>query len=160
MMRPYTPGDLAWVMETADKAWRGINDSYRAALGDELFRLMFPDHETRKGREMRGMCAEHPEQVFICEEGGRPVGFVTVDSDPRLKMGIIGNNAVDPDCGLKGIGQQMYQFVLDRFRAEGLRFANVDTGLDAGHAPARRAYERAGFDTSLASIHYYMKLTP
>jgi ribosomal protein S18 acetylase RimI-like enzyme len=73
-------------------------------------------------------------------------------------MGIIGNNAVDPDCGLKGIGQQMYRFALERFRAEGMAWANVDTGLDEGHAPARRAYERAGFDITISSIHYYRKL--
>jgi hypothetical protein len=54
--------------------------------------------------------------------------------------------------------QQMYAFALDRFRSEGMRWANVDTGLDDGHAPARRAYERAGFDISISSIRYYKEL--
>ena len=158
MMRPYEARDLEWVMRTADKAWRGINASYRKIFGDELFAILVPDEHTRKGAEMRWTCTDHPEVVFICEENGTRVGFVTGIIDRPRGIGIIGNNAVDPDCGLKGIGQQMYRYVLDMFRAEGMRFANVDMGLDEGHAPARRAYERAGFDISISSIRYYMKL--
>jgi GNAT superfamily N-acetyltransferase len=158
MMRPYQKPDCAWIIETADKAWRPINAAYRKAYGDELFPLLVHNPDTRKGVEMRGFCQDHPELVFVCEEGGKRVAFLTILFDRERKMGIIGNNAVDPDCGLKGIGQQMYSFALERFRAEGMVWANVDTGLDEGHAPARRAYERAGFDISISSIRYYRKL--
>ena len=34
----------------------------------------------------------------------------------------------------------------------------VTTGLDDGHAPARRAYEKAGFEKNLPSLTYYKKL--
>ncbi len=157
-MRPYRKADLDWIVQTADKAWRPINASYRKSYGDELFTLLFPTPDTRKGAEMRQTCMEHPEMVYVCEEEGKRVAFLTILFDRAKRMGIIGNNAVDPDCGLKGIGQQMYRFALERFRAEGMRWANVDTGLDEGHAPARRAYERAGFDISISSIRYYRKL--
>ena len=158
MMRPFEPRDLSWVMETADKAWRPINAAYRKAYGEALFAVLVPDPDTRKGAEMRAICGEHPDIVFICEEEGRRVGFVTSLIDRERLIGEIGNNAVDPDCGLKGIGQQMYRFVLGMFRAEGLRYAKVQTGLDEGHAPARRDYERAGFDISISSISYYREL--
>ncbi len=158
MMRPYEPRDRAWIMETADKAWRPINESYRKAYGDELFAVLVPHPDTRKGVELRGFCDAHPDFVYLCEEDGKRVGFLTIDFDLERRIGIIGNNAVDPGCGLKGIGQQMYRFALERFRAEGMSWANVDTGLDEGHAPARRAYERAGFDISISSIRYYRKL--
>jgi hypothetical protein len=39
-----------------------------------------------------------------------------------------------------------------------MRFAMVTTGLDEGHARARRAYERAGFDRSLHFLTYYKEL--
>jgi hypothetical protein len=39
-----------------------------------------------------------------------------------------------------------------------MSYATVQTGLDEGHAPARRAYERAGFDISHSRITYYRKL--
>jgi len=158
MVRSCRADDLAWVMETADKAWRPINAAYRRAYGDELFAILVPDEHTRKGEEMRAICREHPESVFVCEENGRRVGFLTLLFDRGRAIGEIGNNAVDPDCGMKGIGQQMYRFALERFRAEGMRYAMVQTGLDEGHAPARRAYERAGFDVSHSKITYYRKI--
>jgi ribosomal protein S18 acetylase RimI-like enzyme len=65
---------------------------------------------------------------------------------------------VDPDCGLKGIGQQMYGAVFDYFRAHGMTYAQVQTGLDDAHARARRAYERAGFDIAHQDVTYYRKL--
>ena len=158
MMRPYEPQDLPWVMDVANRAWRPINAAYRAAYGEKLFQRIVPNEHFRKGLEMEGICRESPDHVFICEENGRRVGFLTVLFDRERKIGEIGNNAVDPDCGLKGIGQQMYRFALERFRAEGMEFAKVHTGLDEGHAPARRAYERAGFDISHSDITYFMDL--
>jgi hypothetical protein len=56
MVRSYRSEDLPWVVETANKAWRGINAAYRRAYGDELFALLVPDVHTRKGEEMRRIC--------------------------------------------------------------------------------------------------------
>jgi len=130
MIRTCRPGDLAAVVDIANRAWRPINAAYRAAYGDELFNLLFP-----------GI-----------------VGFCNYWFDEEKKIGTIGYNAVDPDCGLKGIGQAMYKAVLEEFRKRGMCYANVHTGLDEGHAPARRAYKRAGFDISHGTVDYYMKL--
>ena len=43
-------------------------------------------------------------------------------------------------------------------RAAGVKVVRVTTGLDWAHAPARRAYERAGFRRHLDSVTYYMEL--
>ena len=160
MLRPYEPGDLEWIMDVANRAWAPINVSYRRILGDELYRILVPAPETRKGEEMRLMCSREPAAVSVCVEGGRRVGFICTATDAARRIGTIGNNAVDPACGLKGIGQQMYRFALERFRAAGMLYAEVSTGLDEGHARARRAYERAGFDISRPQITYYRKLGP
>ena len=96
--------------------------------------------------------------VYICEEDGRIVGFVTFTLNFDQKIGDIGNNAVEPDWRLQGIGQQMYQAVLEYFRAHNMVYAKVHTGLDYAHAPARRAYERSGFNIRHEDVVYYMKL--
>jgi hypothetical protein len=44
-------------------------------------------------------------------------------------------------------------------RANGMKLAAVDTGGDPSHAPARRSYEKAGFDRSISSVHYFKDLT-
>lgn len=158
MIRPYRPGDRAAVVDIADRAWQGIYDAYLDMMGQELFEAIVPDRERGKGKQLARQCDETPERVLVCEEEGRVVGFVTFWLDRERGIGYIGNNAVDPECGLKGRGQEMYRAVLDIFRREGMRFAGVGTGGDPGHAPARRAYERAGFDIVKPDVHYYMKL--
>ena len=52
----------------------------------------------------------------------------------------------------------MYRHVLDHFRARGLRFAHVDTGLDDAHIAARRAYEAVGFDRAVPGVDYWQDL--
>ncbi|MDQ1327844.1 MAG: hypothetical protein QG641_1127, partial [Candidatus Poribacteria bacterium] len=108
--------------------------------------------------QIKSHCEEHPEWVFICEKEGRIVGFITFSLNFDKKIGTIGNNAKDPDSSLKGIGQQMYKAVLDYFRDHDMIYASVHTGLDYAHAPARKAYERAGFNIHHEDVDYYMKL--
>jgi ribosomal protein S18 acetylase RimI-like enzyme len=158
MIRKYKQDDLTVVMDIGNKAWRKIYKMFRETYGDELFQLMVPEDTTTKGNQIKGHCDQHPEWVFICEEDGRIVGFITFSLDLDKKIGTIGNNARDPDCNLKGIGQQMYKAVFDYFREHGMIYASVHTGLDYSHAPARRAYEKAGFNICHEDVDYYMKL--
>jgi ribosomal protein S18 acetylase RimI-like enzyme len=158
MIRELRKEDVPVIADIGDKAWRGIYRMYRETLGEELFNIRCPDCETTKGEQIKAFCAAHPEWVLICEENGAIAGFITFQLDPGLKIGVIGNNAVDPDCGLKGLGQQMYKAALDFFRKNGMTHAQVTTGLDHAHAPARKAYERAGFNIRKEDITYFMKL--
>lgn len=158
MIRKYKPDDLAKIMDIGNRAWREIYKMFRETYGDELFQLMVPDETTFKGEQIRSHCERHPEWVFICEEEGRIAGFIIFTLNFDTRIGEIGNNAKDLDCDLKGIGQQMYKAVLDYFREQGMVYAKVHTGLDYAHAPARRAYERAGFNIHHEDVDYFMKL--
>ena len=40
----------------------------------------------------------------------------------------------------------------------GMRVATVGTGRDSSHAPARRAYEKAGFNVQISSVWLLQKL--
>lgn len=158
MVRPYRNTDLVKVMEIANSAWREIYKMFRQCYGDELFEILVPDEMNFKGLQVKKYIMEHPESAFVCEESGNIAGFITFSLDYERKIGEIGNNAVDPQCGLKGIGQQMYHAMLQHFRDEGMLYAEVRTGLDYAFAPARRAYERAGFNIRHEHVCYYMKL--
>lgn len=159
MMRPLRPEDLPVVADIANRAWAPIMQSSRAELGDVLSDVIRPFGDAlSKGREVEGQARTDPDRFWVCEEEGRVVGFITFALNHERRLGEILNNAVDPACKLKGIGQQMYQAVLARFRAEGMRAAKVLTGLDDAHAPARRAYQRAGFNRSRQSVTYFMEL--
>ena len=158
MIRPFAPADLPAVVAIANAAWQDIYAMFRRRYGDALFAAMVPDATTAKGEQVRHTCETHPERVFVCEVDGECAGFVTFRLDEERRMGEIGNNGVAPACRSRGIGQQMYAAVLEHMRDSGMRFARVHTGLDEAHAPARRAYERAGFDIRHEDVNYYMEL--
>ncbi len=158
MIRPCRAEDVATIVDIGNRAWQPIYDMYAEAYGPELFALTTKDRHSSKGEQIESHWQRHPDWIYVCEEGDAIVGFATFRIDAERRLGEIGNNAVDPDCGLKGIGQQLYAAVLERFRQEGLAFAKVGTGLDEAHAPARRAYERAGIDISHEDVTYFKKL--
>ena len=158
MVRAYRIADLPAIMDIANRAWRGIYRMFRECYGEELFRIVCADETTVKGHQIQAHCEKHPEWIYVAEEEGRIVGFVTFFIDKDKAIGEIGNNAVDPDCGIKGVGQRMYQAVLEHFRAKKMRYACVRTGLDEAHARARKAYERAGFDIRHETVTYFQKL--
>lgn len=73
-------------------------------------------------------------------------------------MGIVGNNAVNPEFAGKGIGSAMYNYIFDEMEKDGMTHVGVYTGRDNAHAPARRAYEKVGFspDCAVCCADYYM----
>jgi GNAT superfamily N-acetyltransferase len=85
---------------------------------------------------------------------------ITRRADPReaSKAGRLRLNAVDPARAGQGIGTAMYEHAVTRMRRAGMKVAMVGTGGDASHAPARRAYEKAGFDACIPSVWMYRKL--
>ena len=86
------------------------------------------------------------------------VGFCIGYARPALGIGEIGNNAVHPDWQRKGIATRLYQYAFEQLRERGMRYVKVHTGGDPSLAPARRAYQKAGFDVALPQVEYYREL--
>ena len=142
--------------DIAIKAWTPIRAVFRRDLGDELYEAYFTNWQQSKRDGVAKALRSGRGYVAILED--RVVGFVTYHADPITLKGELGGNAVDPECRGMGIGPQMYEFALNKMKEEGMEYATVYTGLDDGHAPARRAYEKVGFQKNLPSIRYYKKL--
>ena len=79
-----------------------------------------------------------------------------MDADKRI--GEIGLNAVHPEHAGRGVGTALYEQILTRMRALGAAIATVGTGGDPSHAPARRAYDKAGFGPAIPSLWLYKLL--
>ncbi|MBW2097118.1 MAG: GNAT family N-acetyltransferase [Deltaproteobacteria bacterium] len=128
-------------------------------MGEDLFAAACPDWRKEKARQVRAACdPAHPALVCVAEKEGQVVGFITFHANDASRIGEIGNNAVRPDFQSAGIGTRMYEHVFERLRRLGMRFVKVGTGGDPAHAPARRAYEKAGFSIQLPSVTYYRAL--
>ena len=159
IVRDLAPPDVETIVDIAVAAWEPIHAQFRAIMGDELYAAACPAWRDEKARQVRGACEPDSRAiVLVAERGGQVVGFITAYADAGSGIGEIGNNAVHPDWQNQGIATRLYEHVLDRFRQLGLRFARVRTGLDPSHAPARRAYEKAGFHIQLPAVTYYRAL--
>ncbi len=156
LIRPAEERDYDAVVRIAVSQWAGIYEVYKEILGEEIYALHFPNHLAMKAEAIRADLDSGHVLVTECE--GKVAGFLHYNYDPVSKIGEISDNAVSGEFRGRGIGPRQYEYILGLFREWGAVGATVHTGLDDGHAPARRAYEKVGFKVGLPSINYFMKL--
>jgi GNAT superfamily N-acetyltransferase len=117
----------------------------------------YSDWKASHEKYLRSLADTDKDKLFVAEENGVPVGFIHYEVSPDGLSGKIGLNAVHPAHQRQGVGTLMYDHVLDIMRATGMKYAQVGTGGDSSHIPARRAYEKLGF-VPLPLVQYYKKL--
>ena len=143
-------------IEITYEAWTPIFDGYKTALGEKMFNDLYGDwKESKYARVYRGLTSG---RGFVALVDGEIAGFIFYEVDEAKKQGLVEENAVTSEYRGMGIAQKMYDFVFEKMREEGMIYAMVSTGLDEAHAPARRAYEKAGFDKELPSVRYFREL--
>jgi ribosomal protein S18 acetylase RimI-like enzyme len=158
-IREMKAGDVEAMEQIAIAAWTPIAAFSRKTMGEDLYTRLNPDWKQRKGGQVRRACEpESGAMVRVAEKGGRIVGFVTFHANMAPGVGEIGNNAVHPDFQGQGIAQELYRSAFEQLKKLGTKFVKVHTGADPAHEPARRAYERAGFNIRLPSVDYYRAL--
>lgn len=129
------------------------------ASGEAVAAVAFARADAEQATLLDDICdAGSGHHVLVVTLGGRVVGFVSFTLDADKRTGEIGSNAVRPEHAGKGIGGWMYEHVLGRMRERGMALATVGTGGDPSHAPARRAYEKAGFGPAIPSVVLYKLL--
>ena len=146
--------------ETVEKltifAWQGIFDEYKRRLGDEMFSNLYGDwKETKTARVMSGMTSG---KGYVALAEGKIAGFIYYVTDEKKKLGTVEENAVSEEFLGNGIGRRMYEFVLAKMKEDGMIYAQVGTGLDDAHMPARISYIKAGFDKALPSVRLFKEL--
>ena len=163
VLRDARDDDFTAIDALTGDGYRAIQESYVSMLGRDLWETVRHEPELtweeRKIAQNRRLFAEHPEQVWVLDDDGDVFGYVTFWLFPDKSYGHIDNNAVRADRVGQGWATFMYRGVLEHFRALGLRFAHVDTGLDEAHVAARRAYEAVGFDRAVPVVEYWQELT-
>ncbi len=157
--RSFEPGDLPRLQAIREAAFKPVFRSFRAIVGEAIAKVAFASAEREQADRLDRVCAAGASHdVFVAVRGGEIVAFCAVSLDRDTMVGEIDLNAVHPDHQGDGIGTAMYALALDRMREAGMRVATVGTGGDASHAPARRAYEKAGFGPAIPSLYLYRML--
>ena len=157
--RPPRPEDAARLQAIRRAAFAPVFASFRSLLGDEIYELAQRREDEAQQGLLTSLLAGDPSwSLYVAESGGEIVGFVAVRLDGEKQLGEIGLNAVDPARAGKGIGTAMYEFAVERMKQAGMKVATVATGGDPSHAPARRAYQKAGFLAQIPSVWMCRKL--
>jgi GNAT superfamily N-acetyltransferase len=156
-IRAFEEDDLEAVVEFSLRAWEPVFQSVRKVLGDEVFLRLHPEWRASQTEAVESSCTNPDRDVFVAVTDDRLVAFVAIALNAfHERMGWIEIIGVDPDYQRRGIGSQLTKFAVDHMRSRGMDIAVVETGGDPGHAPARAAYEAAGF--ALLPVARYFRL--
>lgn len=158
-IRRFSPSDFKKVDEVREAAFRPVFKSFREIVGDKIASVAFANAEREQAEYLESLCApQSGKEVYVVERDGEQVAFFCIALDHTSKVGELDLNAVHPDHQGEGIAVWMYSWAIDRMKQAGMSVATVGTGGDKSHAPARRAYEKAGFKASLPNVHLYRSL--
>ena len=147
------PEDATRLQALRAAAFAPVFASFRSILGDEIYELAQRREDEAQGALLTSLMApESTWELYVARAGAELVGFVAIRLDAQTLVGEIGLNAVDPAHAGAGIGTAMYEFALARMKHAGMKVATVGTGGDPSHAPARRAYRKAGFNVEIPSV--------
>ena len=157
-IRPYREADEPAVVRLSLRAWTPVHDSMRDVMGDEIFgRLYGDDWRRQQQADVEKALRDEKSEVWVADVDGEVAGFASAVVDTDTRMGEIHMVAVDPDFQNHGLGAQLTNVATDWLREAGMAVVLVSTGGDIGHAPARRAYEKAGF-TPIPVVNYFKAL--
>ena len=156
-IEPYDPRHLEDVVRLSLRAWAPVFVSLKQVLMPAVWESFYPaGWQQSQDKSVRDTCASADMKTWVAIESGTVAGFVALRFHEG-KLGEIYMIAVDPDFQRRGIAMALTDFAVARMKEAGMEIAMVETGGDPGHAPARAAYEKAGFRV-LPLARYFRKL--
>ena len=157
-VRPVSDKDVPALVDLTLQAFVPIFETLPKILGDSIYQRIWPDWRAGQRDAVETMCGDREKYtVLVANLDGRAVGFVAHALDDESKTGEIQFIAVHPEHQNCGIATELCNAALAQMKERGMTFARVETGGDPSHAPARRAYEKAGF-TGLPLVRYFKSL--
>ena len=153
-IRLYQSGDLDELKRMTVEGFEGIaiDQNVERALG------IVGEHDWRwrKARHVDEDIEANPSGVFVAEENGRVLGYISTRIEREAGTGRIPNLAVAKAARGRGIGRQLIGHALDYFRREGMAFAMIETMVN--NPVGQHLYPSCGFVETGRQIHYAAKL--
>ena len=153
-IRRFQPADLPELRRLTVEGFEGlaIDQNVETQLGV----LGGRDWRWRKARHVDEDCEANPMGVFVAEENGTVLGWISTRLDRDSRKGRIPNLAVDKLARGRGIGRQLIEHALAYFRREGMTFAMIETMVN--NPVGQHLYPSCGFVEAGRQIHYAKKL--
>lgn len=153
-IRLYQPSDLEELRRMTIEGFDGtaIDQNVENRFGI----LGGHDWRWRKARQVNDDVEANPEGVFVAEENGRVLGYITTRIDREVSKGRIPNLAVDEHARGRGLGRRLIEHALEYFRREGMAYVMIETM--SNNAVGQHLYPSCGFVEAGRQIHYALKL--
>jgi ribosomal protein S18 acetylase RimI-like enzyme len=156
-IRPFINKDLDDIVQLSLLAWEPVFISFRQILGPKIYPLLYPDWRKSQAEVVEQICTDQENHVLVAEVDGNVAGFLAYELREKDATGQVQLLAVHPKYQNHGIGTELNTIALQKMKAAGMKLAEVGTGGDEGHAPARRSYEKAGY-TAIPLVRYHKDL--
>jgi len=153
-IRSYKSSDLEELKRITVEAFAGIALDQR--VEEHLGVLHGHDWHWRKARHIEDDAAANPAGIFVAEENGKILGFITAILEREAGKGRIPNLAIIPEARSKGLGRQLIEHALDYLRREGMSYAMIETM--AYNEVGNHLYPACGFIEVARQVHFARKL--
>lgn len=155
MVRTYKPENLDKIKEITVICFEGVSIDHNI---EKIFgQFAETDWKARKAAHVDEDAAVNPEGIFVWEENGEVIGYITTRLFPDALIGQIPNISVLPGHQGKGIGKALMKAAFDYFDAQGMKVAKIET-LDQNDI-GQNFYPSTGFKEVAHQIHYAMPLS-
>ncbi len=157
-IRSYRPSDREILRAVTIQAFEGVSIDH--AIDQKLGPIAAQDWKTRKGRHVDDDLDQIGGLILVAHDDAdpesKPLGYVSMRLDRDALVGWIPNLAVVPEARNQGLGRYLLHAALDRFRAEGMVVARIET-LEHNQV-GRHLYPSVGFQEMARQVHYAMDL--
>jgi GNAT superfamily N-acetyltransferase len=144
---PFAPEHEAPILALSVEAWAPVFEKLRPAVPAYVYDAFYPrGWRARQTADIGAFLQSEGRQVWVALAEKAVLGWVGIRLHPEDRMGEVYILAVHPDHQRKGLARTLIDHALSEMRRAGMAIAMVETGDDPGHAPARAAYERTGFE--------------
>jgi ribosomal protein S18 acetylase RimI-like enzyme len=156
LIRPYHPTDLPALKAITVEAFDGV--SIDQGIEREFGPVNGHDWRWRKARHLDDDAAREPAGIFVAEQSGQVVGYITTWQDREAGIGHIPNLAIAASFRGQGLGRQLIEHALAHFRRAGLSHAKIETLVQ--NEVGNHLYRSLGFREVARQIHFVADLQP
>ena len=154
MIRRYRPDDLERLKQITVICFEGVSIDHN--IEKTFGQFADTDWKARKSRHMDEDVAANADGIFVWEEDGKVIGYITTRLFQDSLIGQIPNISVLPGHQGKGIGKALMKAAFDYFEEQGMKVAKIET-LDQNDV-GQQFYPSVGFKEVARQIHYAMPL--
>jgi ribosomal protein S18 acetylase RimI-like enzyme len=154
-IRPYRPADLATLKKITVDAFGGV--SIDQGMEIEFGSISGRDWKWRKARHVDEDLRMDPAGIFVLDDEGRAVGYISTVCDREAGIGRIPNLAIVAELRGQGWGRRLILHALEHFRRQGMTHGKIETLAQnkVGYA----LYTSLGFREVARQVHFIADLS-